>query len=93
MPVLSEAPIFVTASQETSQDCLSQGLILVGLRDCIYLHTFTSCYLRISIPNTPNLGMEIFLWTLKLLFKAIKNTIGCMDKHKILRNDKKLGQG
>ena len=53
------ALVFATAAQRTLPDHLTNGLMLVVLQECLCLHTFKSCCLRVWLPNSLNLGTKI----------------------------------
>lgn len=51
----SRALIFATAAQQTPPDDLAvpAGLMLTAPQDCMYLHTFKSCFLNLSLRPSP----------------------------------------
>ena len=76
-------------------------LMFAVSQNCIYLHAIKSCCLRICLPNSMDLGANtIPLGTLTSFgtpstvpLVALKNIIYCLEKHKNLRNSKRVRQG
>ena len=83
-------PAHLTLVASGAHSCSSTGL-------CIFVY-FKNCYLRVWLPASMNLGTEIlFFGTLTFLacsqlLGAIKNVIGCLDKHKIWETTKSWGR-